>query len=96
MIDRGQRLDWFESPEIVAYAAVKAAAFDGSGRSRQTSFVLAPVRQIHFRRGAAVINARLTVIRAPIDGIATAAVTTPGSAIVKLAKSAAASRRNDF
>jgi multidrug resistance efflux pump len=29
----------------------------------------------------AVINARLTVIRAPIDGIATAAVTTPGSAI---------------
>jgi multidrug resistance efflux pump len=29
----------------------------------------------------AVINARLTVIRAPIDGIATAAVTTPGAAI---------------
>jgi len=29
----------------------------------------------------AVINARLAVIRAPIDGVATAAVTTPGSAI---------------
>jgi DHA2 family multidrug resistance protein len=27
MIDRGQRLDWFESPEIVAYAAVAGAAF---------------------------------------------------------------------
>jgi MFS transporter, DHA2 family, multidrug resistance protein len=27
MIDRGQRLDWFESPLIVAYAAVAGAAF---------------------------------------------------------------------
>jgi hypothetical protein len=29
----------------------------------------------------AVINARLAVIRAPIDGVATASVTTPGSAM---------------
>ncbi len=27
VIDRGQRLDWFESPEIVAYAAVGGCAF---------------------------------------------------------------------
>jgi DHA2 family multidrug resistance protein len=27
VIDRGQRLDWFESPEILAYAAVAGAAF---------------------------------------------------------------------
>jgi MFS transporter, DHA2 family, multidrug resistance protein len=27
MIDRGQRLDWFESPEIMSYAAVAGAAF---------------------------------------------------------------------
>jgi MFS transporter, DHA2 family, multidrug resistance protein len=27
MIDRGQRLDWFESPEIVAYAAIAGTAF---------------------------------------------------------------------
>src|SRR5499427_3274912 len=27
MIDRGQRLDWFESPEIAAYAAIAGAAF---------------------------------------------------------------------
>ncbi len=27
MIDRGQRLDWFDSPEIVAEAAIAAAAF---------------------------------------------------------------------
>src|SRR5262249_12210547 len=27
VIDRGQRLDWFESPEIIAYAALGGAAF---------------------------------------------------------------------
>src|SRR5690349_21020341 len=27
MVDRGQRLDWFESPEIMGYAAVAAASF---------------------------------------------------------------------
>lgn len=27
MIDRGQRLDWFDSPEIIAYAAAAVAAF---------------------------------------------------------------------
>src|SRR5947208_1732364 len=27
MIDRGQRLDWFESPKILTYAAVGGAAF---------------------------------------------------------------------
>ena len=27
MLDRGRRLDWFDSAEIVAYAAVASAAF---------------------------------------------------------------------
>jgi multidrug resistance efflux pump len=63
-------LSWRRFAKLIFGAVLLAAA------------VLTFYQQLVFRVSRdAVINARLAVIRAPIDGVATAVVTTPSSAI---------------